>query len=651
MTINHDRPISANILIVDDTPESLLLLSETLSQQGYTVRGAVKGKMGIKAAQSAPPDLILLDIKMPDIDGYAVCQILKADPQTKEIPVIFLSALDDVLDKVKAFQIGAVDYITKPFQIEEVLARVENQLLICQLNKQLLEQSEQLQAQNQHLQKEIIERRTAEQAAEAASRAKSEFVANMSHELRTPLNAILGFTQIMKRELLSNEQLDYLEIINRNGAHLLGLIDDVLELSKIEAGRQVLNQSSFDFYAFLDSIEEVFQVQAEQKGLYILFHVAAGVPQYIKTDQQKLRCCLINLIGNAVKFTEKGRIEIKIITKKAPIKSPNCCLLHFEIADTGCGIEPAEINTIFRAFAQAEKGRKSLTGAGLGLAIVQRFVQMMGGKITVSSTVNRGTTFKFDIKIVGVQESELIPKQQQKAIALQPNQEVYRILIVDDTKDNRLLLVKLLEPMGFEVREAENGQEAMTQWSAFKPHLIWMDTRMPVMGGFEATREIRAREKKQGGEFSIPNFRTVIIALTASAFEEKRAEALAAGFDDFIRKPFAREVIFEKMAGYLGVSYIYQNLPQMTKNARKFNVFSEELEAFLQENLAAMPLSWVANLEQAAKNLNEEGVQESIDQIPETNTLLAEALIDLLKDFRLDVIARSTKLFLERSQL
>ncbi len=219
MTINHDRPISANILIVDDTPESLLLLSETLSQQGYTVRGAVKGKMGIKAAQSAPPDLILLDIKMPDIDGYAVCQILKADPQTKEIPVIFLSALDDVLDKVKAFQIGAVDYITKPFQIEEVLARVENQLLICQLNKQLLEQSEQLQAQNQHLQKEIIERRTAEQAAEAASRAKSEFVANMSHELRTPLNAILGFTQIMKRELLSNEQLDYLEIINRNGAH------------------------------------------------------------------------------------------------------------------------------------------------------------------------------------------------------------------------------------------------------------------------------------------------------------------------------------------------------------------------------------------------------------------------------------------------
>ncbi|NJM60253.1 MAG: response regulator [Oscillatoriales cyanobacterium RU_3_3] len=645
MNAIYNRPISANILIIDDTPESLMLLSETLSNQGYKVRGAVKGTMGIKAAQSAPPDLILLDIKMPDIDGYEVCKILKSDPKTQEIPVIFLSALDDVGDKVKGFQIGGVDYITKPFQIEEVLARVKNQLLIRQLNKQLLAQSEQLQAQNQQLQKEIIDRRKAEEVAEAASQAKSEFVANMSHELRTPLNAILGFTQIMKRELLSTEQLEYLEIINRNSSHLLGLIDDVLELSKIEAGRQILNESSFDFYAFLDSLEEIFQIQAEQKGLYILFQVAAGVPQYVKTDQQKLRCCLINLISNAIKFTDRGRIDIKIICKEPPIKSLNCWFLHFEISDTGCGIEPSEIDTIFCAFAQAGTGRKHLGGAGLGLAIAQRFVQIMGGEIAVSSQLNRGTTFRFDIKIISVPGLEFPAENPQKVIAIEPNQEVYRILIVDDTKDNRLLLVKLLEPMGFEVREAENGRDAVTQWSAFRPHLIWMDTRMPLMGGFEATREIRTREKERDGELSAPNSRTVIIALTASVFEEKRAAALAAGFDDFMCKPFVPEVIFKKMGNYLGVRYIYQSLPATPKSPRRINIFSEELESLLQKNMATMPLSWVAGLEQAAKNLNEEGVQESIEQIPPNNPLFAEALGDLLKDFRLDVIVRITQAF------
>ncbi|MCU0542298.1 MAG: response regulator [Oscillatoriaceae cyanobacterium Prado104] len=645
MNAIYDRPISANILIVDDTPESLLLLSETLSKQGYKVRGAVKGKMGIKAAQSAPPDLILLDIKMPDINGYEVCQMLKSDPKTQEIPVIFLSALDDVGDKVKGFQLGGADYITKPFQIEEVLARVKNQLLIRQLNKQLLAQSEQLQVQNRQLQQEIIERRKAEAAAEAASQAKSEFVANMSHELRTPLNAILGFTQIMKRELLSSEQLEYLEIINRNSSHLLGLIDDVLELSKIEAGRQVLNESSFDFYAFLDALEEIFQIQAEQKGLYILFQVAPGVPQYIKTDQQKLRCCLINLIGNAIKFTDRGRIDVKISCKESPIKSLNCWFLHLEISDTGCGIDAAEIDNIFCAFSQAKPGRKHLGGAGLGLAIAQRFVQIMGGEITVSSQLNLGTTFKFDIKIISVPGLDFPVETPLKVIGLQPDREAYRILIVDDNKDNRLLLVKLLEPIGFDVREADNGRDAVTQWSAFRPHLIWMDTRMPLMGGFEAAREIRSQEKELDSELCESNSRTVIIALTASVFEEKRAAALAAGFDDFISKPFVPEVIFETMGKYLGVRYIYQNLPVTTKGCRKVNIFNEESEAFLQKNMAEMPLSWVAELEQAAKNLNEEGVQESIEQIPESNHLFAEALKDLLRDFRLDIIVKITQSF------
>lgn len=697
--MNQQKTIPGNILIIDDKPSDIQLLSTTLSNQGYIVRGAAKGKMGIKAAQADPPDVILLDIRMPDLDGYAVCEQLKANPKTQDIPIIFLSALDDVLDKVRAFQIGAVDYITKPFQIEEVLARVKNQLIVRHLNKQLIEKTQELQAQNQQLQQEIIERRKAEKTAEAASKAKSDFVANMSHELRTPLNAILGFTQLMHRDkCLSDEQQEYLEIINHSGEYLLGLIDDVLELSKIESGRFSLNLNSFDFYRFLDSIEEMFQMKAEQNGLYLMILVSSAVPQYIKTDQQKLRGCLINLIGNAIKFTQSGGVVLRVRLSNgradlrigsgeemeemqeegeeklspisnAPLSTPHS--LIFEVKDTGSGIAPDEIATIFQAFAQTETGRKSEEGAGLGLAISQKFVQMMGGEITVSSIVGQGTTFRFNIKLVSGDRSEIVAKPQQRVIGLQPNQESYRILVVDDTRENCLLLIKLLQPIGFEVIEAENGEEAITQWLAFQPHLIWMDTRMPVMNGIQATQEIRAREKgrivrsevgeerkvgeiednsQSEREFLIPNRHTIIIALSASAFEERRGELLSAGCDDFVRKPFTEEVIFDKISQYLGVRYVYEDLPESTKVDRNFNPFSEKSDSFLLEKMAIMPSIWLRELEKAARNLDEDIVIQLIDQIPESNKLLAEGLSDLLDNFRLDIILRLVQLSIESLQ-
>ena len=689
--MNQQKTIPGNILIIDDKRSDIQLLSTTLSNQGYIVRGAAKGKMGIKAAQADPPDVILLDIRMPDLDGYAVCEQLKANPKTQDIPVIFLSALDDVLDKVRAFQIGAVDYITKPFQIEEVLARVKNQLIVRHLNKQLIEKSQQLERQNQQLQQEIIERRKAEKTAEAASKAKSDFVANMSHELRTPLNAILGFTQLMNRDkCLSDEQQEYLEIINHSGEYLLGLIDDVLELSKIESGRFLLNLNSFDFYRFLDSIEEMFQMKAEQNGLYLMILVSSAVPQYIKTDQQKLRGCLINLIGNAIKFTQSGgvllrvklgneRADIKIGNGKengvdeklspiphSPLPTPES--LIFEVEDTGSGIAPDEIDTIFQAFAQTETGRKCEEGAGLGLAITQKFVQMMGGEITVSSTVDRGTIFRFNIKLRLADKSEIIAKLQQRVIGLEPNYESYRILVVDDTRENRLLLIKLLQPIGFEVIEAENGEEAITQWLTFQPHLIWMDTKMSIMNGIQATQEIRSRERgammrgeieaeTEGGkiednsqsnrESPIPNRHTIIIALSASAFEERRGELLSAGCDDFVRKPFTEEVIFDKISQYLGVRYVYEDLPESTKVHRTFNTVSEKSDSFLLEKMAIMPSIWLRELEKATKNLDEDMVLHLIEQIPESNKSLAEGLRDLLDNFRLDIILRLVQLSID----
>ena len=689
MNSHQDQNKPGNILIVDDTPENLQILSATLSERGYKVRGVVKGQMALRAAKSAPPDLILLDIRMPEMDGYEVCSQLKADPKTREIPVIFISALDEVLDKIKAFAVGGVDYITKPFQVAEVLARVEHQLTILRLSHQLREQ-------NQQLQQEILERLKAEKAAEAASQAKSEFLANMSHELRTPLNAILGFTQVMSRDLqLSTEQREYLRIINRSGEHLLDLINDILDLSKIEAGLSTLYESSFDLYRLLDSLEEMLQIKAEQKNLQLIFNVPSSLPHYIKTDSKKLRICLINLLGNAIKFTDNGTVTLRVFagleteetdtgnslsklctSSSSPSIFPNT--LHFEVEDTGSGIAPAEMAGLFDAFVQTETGRKFAEGTGLGLAITRKFVQLMGGEIQISSVLGEGAIFKFDIKIDEPDSIELIAKPFRRVIGLEPEQQVYRLLVVDDSKENRLLLVKLLEPMGFEVREAENGVEGLTLWESWQPHLIWMDTRMPVMDGLEATRQIRARErqKDRGREtqtrrwdhgdteqvFSsnqrlsvsvLSNFppTTRIIALTASIFEEKRGEILATGFDDFVRKPFTEEVIFEKLAEYLGVHYIYEDLAPSTQPSRKGDRMGEKSDSFFLSELTNMPRLWVKELYQAANVLNEDLVLDLIQEIFPENTSLAETLTDLFNDFRLDVIVHVTQQVLKADQV
>ncbi|MEG5175900.1 response regulator [Microcoleus sp. B3-D7] len=642
MTNNQIEENKGNILIVDDTPENLQVLSATLSDRGYKVRGVINGKMAIRAARSGSPDLILLDIKMPEMDGYEVCTQLKEDPKTSDIPVIFISALDEVLDKLTAFQVGGVDYVTKPFHVAEVLARIEHQLTIQRLKKQLLDR-------NKELQEEIIERKKAEEEAAAASLAKSQFVANMSHELRTPLNAILGFTQVMSRDsLLSHENLENLRIINRSGQHLLELINDVLDLSKIEAGIIGLDQRSFDLYQLLDTLEEMFQIKAETKKMQLRFSVQANVPQYIKTDEKKLRVCLINLLANAMKFThDGGRIWLRVSVESnqpQPAESeihPNSTsvdplLILFEVEDTGVGIATAEIDTLFDAFVQTQVGRKAADGTGLGLTITKKYVQIMGGDIWVKSVLGEGSSFKFNIRVFAAISSEITMATLQRVIGLEADQPVYRILAVDDNQENRLLLVKMLQPIGFEVREAENGYQAVELWETWQPHLIWLDTRMPVMDGFEAVRKIRAKEKEN-------QWRTIIIALTASTFEEKKGEIIAAGCDDFVRKPFQEQILFDKMACYLGVRYLYQELPRLPIGALRRYCVNEKPDSFFGGLLDQMPQSWVKELYDAANDVNEELAIQLVDRIWESHPTLAEALKDLLADYRLDKIMDLTQ--------
>ena len=476
----------------------------------------------------------------------------------------------------------------------------------------------------------------AKQAAENANRAKSEFLANMSHELRTPLNAILGFSQLMTRDSsLKAEHKQNLEIINRSGEHLLSLINDILQMSKIEAGRITLTENIFDLCSLLKTLSEMFRLKAELKGLALIFDYPFDLTQYIKTDESKLRQVLINLLGNAVKFTAEGGVtlRLRIIAENQESLAIPSHTLVCEVEDTGPGIALDDLPSLFEPFVQTEIGRKSQQGTGLGLPISRKFVELMGGELTVNSRLGEGTTFKFNIPITlaeGMIGEDSLPNQS--VISLAAGQPEYRILVVDDRFESRLLLVKLLSSVGFQVQEAENGQEAINIWEDWQPHLIWMDMRMPVMDGYEATKRIKAHLKGQA---------TVILALTASALDEEKSVVLSAGCDDFVRKPFRERLIFDKMAQYLGVRYVYQAMSSSTSQAIKISSEEEKLNlSFIlsPSSLQVMPLEWVKELYQAADAVDNDQIYQLIAQIPASQAPLAHELTNLVNQFRCDKI-------------
>ncbi len=506
------------ILVVDDNEVSLRLLTAILHGAGYTVITGSNSEEALEQINTQSPDIILLDVMMPGMNGFSLCRKLKQDKQTSDIPLIFLTSLSQKEDIIEGFNAGGNDYIVKPFNRQELLARVRNHLRLydtLQENKRL------------------------SRLSEDASRSKTEFLASMSHEIRTPLNSIIGMAEVLVETPLTDEQQDYVRIFRSAGESLLEIINDILDLSKIEAGQTGLETIDFHLPSLLDSVVSILSVRAAEQNTTISVQLHSDVPHGLSGDPTRLRQILINLVGNGIKFTENGTVKIS-----ARIDAENKLL--FSVKDNGIGVAQEKQELIFESFTQADSlTTRKYGGTGLGLTICKKLTKMMGGRIWLESSPGEGSTFFFTCTFrAAVSEPLPTPEKPTPATSCEILKPAH-ILLVDDNEDNRNLISLYLRNTPFTLKTAQNGKEAVRIFKRSWFDLVIMDIEMPLMDGYETTKQLRQWELEQKDEA------TPIIALTAHAFVRFKKKCMAAGCSDYLTKPIRRDTLLHTITTHL----------------------------------------------------------------------------------------------------
>jgi signal transduction histidine kinase len=638
----HNAAKGATIVLADANISDLASIERILARHGYTVRSTHTSRNAVQTIEEISPDLIIIDVRLPETGGIEVCRHLKAQERFRDTPIIFVDDIEGTAEKSRAFKTGGADWIVKPVEKWELLAKIETHLKlfymvksfasqknqgkpkgITDTERQLMKQRDRLEATVKKCTSQLT---IAKEQSKAANITKNIFLSHMSHELRTPLNAILGFSRLMERDAnLTEKQAEHLDLIHQSGVHLLNLINDVLAMAKTDAGIEALDMKVTDLPQFVERIAVMFKSRTVGRGLTFSLNMMPHMPRYVTCDERKLQQILTNLMANSLKHTQTGGIELKVWSPDYDSKTHNAVSnknngkikLSFEVRDSGKGIETDRLKTIFDPFFSEPKDGAAKTGTGLGLTVSRNFARLMGGDITAANRRGKGARVTVHIT---VELASNPPEQVHYRIAGIDSAKIgKRILVVDDNDTSRLLLSELLHDVGFAVKEAEDGRKAVALFFEWRPHLIFMDIRMPLMDGIAATKMIKATEAGR----HIP-----IIALTAHTIEEERQKIIAAGCDAFIRKPFEERELFEVMAKQLNLAFIL-------KRARKTHPPPSQPGPHPSiEALAKLPPSVLEKIKQSSLVLDMEKTNACIDDILAENSTLGESLKSLATRFR-----------------